>query len=134
MKLLELYRHLMAKVHCLGVRWMYLSTNFIFMPLNFDFGCFSFFLNYQKQKSNLISCILWEINHWSWFQGLKYRPSSFWPRVANHAVNFEKVVPLLIAYFNYFLWYKTKLLRKPKIFLKVIQTIGCVEIVGNKLK
>ena len=43
--------------------------------------CLSSWFIYQKLKPYLSLCILCGLTHLSWFQGLKYNPTSYWPRV-----------------------------------------------------
>ena len=48
--------------------------------------CFSSWFIHQQRKTYSNLCVLCWLIHLSWFQGPRYIPASFWPRVTNHDV------------------------------------------------
>ena len=85
----------MSKFYGLVVRWLFVSRIGLKMQFLSVVGfksstltvyCFSSWFIHQQWKMYLNFCVLcWPI-HLSWFQGPKYIPPSFWPRVTNHDI------------------------------------------------
>ena len=85
----------MSKLYGLVVRWLFVSRNGIKMQFLGVVGfksstltvyCLSSWFVHQKRKTYSNLCVLCWLSHLSWFQGPKYIPPSFWPRVTNHDV------------------------------------------------
>ena len=94
--------------------------------------CLSSWFVHQQRKTYSNLCVLCRLSHLSWFQGPKYIPPSFWPRVTNHDVKskISKKWFLRSSLFYTFFHDVEMLRRKPKIFVKVIQRFWYAQYVG----
>ena len=57
-----------------------------FKSLTLTLYCISSWFIHQQRKTYSNLCVLCWLNHQSWFQGPKYIPPSFRPRVTNHDI------------------------------------------------
>ena len=90
----------MSKLDGLVVRWLFVSTNGIKMQILGLVGfksstltvyCLRSWFVHQELKTYSALFVLCGLGHLAWFQGLKYIPPSFWPRVTNHDVKSKKL-------------------------------------------
>ena len=107
----------MSKLDGLVVRWLFVSTKGIKMQIFVLVGfksstltvyCLSSWFVHQELKLYSALSVLCGLGHLAWFQGLKYSPSSFWPRVTNHEVkskNLKNWFLRSLLFYTTFSWF-----------------------------
>ena len=94
--------------------------------------CLSSWFVHQQRKTYSNLCVLWWPSHTSWFPEPKYIPPSFWLWVTYHEVKSKMSKSDFLGHCSFTQLFHDvkKLMRKPKILMKVIQRFWYVQHAG----